>query len=106
MSELAAIACAVAVIAWAMAAWDIGRKWLGQRSAIALHERQKQFESSIVATVEAVRERCERECAVSKTAVANLAKELADEVQQLRAQQVGVVAGMQAAAQRRGSFTR
>lgn len=99
MSTLAAIVYAAAALAWAMVAWDLGRKWIADRSAVALHKRQAEWEAKQEREVAQQNGRLE----VNKLAIANLAKELDEELSSLRAQQVGVISGM-SAAQKRGVF--
>lgn len=86
MTDLAAIALAVAAVIWAVAAWDFGRKWIAERSARELHKRQAEWEDKNGERIENCRK-----------AVENLAAEFAEEVKTLRAQQVGLVSGMGAA---------
>lgn len=86
MNNYAAIAFAVALTVWAVAAWDLGKKWLMQRPAALLISRL---------------EKCEARTDVTARAVENLAKEFAEEVHTLKAQQVGVLSGMSAANRQR-----
>lgn len=102
MSDLAAIAFGLAVAAWALAAWDIARKWVADRSGIALHRKHDDFERLVSHRNEqherAVQKKLEEQDArlgVNKLAIENLAKELEEEAKSLRAQQVGVLSGMQ-----------
>jgi hypothetical protein len=90
MNTIAAIAFSIAITAWAVAAWDIARKWVAQRPAALLVGRVEKLE---------VRD------GVLTRAIENLAKELAGEVQTLKAQQVGVLSNM-SAANRPRSFQR
>lgn len=90
MSDLAAIALSAALTVWAVAAWDIARKWIAQRPAAALVERLGKVEER---------------CAVVARAIENLAEELAGKVKTLEAQQIGVLSGM-SNANRSRSFPR
>lgn len=100
MNDLVAIALSVPATAFAVATWDIGRRWVAERSAAALHLRQDEHEQRTAAAVEKVDGRC----AVVARAVENLAKETAGENENLRAQLVGVVSATQGSRPR--SFSR
>jgi hypothetical protein len=90
MGTTAAIALSIALSGWALAAWDIARKWIGNHSAAALHQRQLEHE-----------DKTNKRLDVHQKAIENLAHELAGEVASLKAQQVGVLSGMSNANQAR-----
>lgn len=102
MNQFVAIALGVAAMAWALAAWDILRKWVANHSAATLFRRQadyerlvssrcEQFERAVQDQIAAQADRLE----VNRRAIENLAKELDEETKALRAQQAGVLSGMQ-----------
>lgn len=91
MNIYVAIVLAVPVTAWAVVAWDIGRKWIAERSAAALHLRQQQHEEAVARDFKDIRDANR----VTKLAIENLAKEVDENIATLRAQQVGLLSGMQ-----------
>lgn len=108
MTELAAAAVSVALTVWAVAAWDIMRKWVQEKSAATLFRHQADFERLVSTRCDqferAVQQKSEQQDArieTNKKAIENLAKEIDQEMQALRAQQVGVLSGMGGASQRR-----
>jgi len=91
MNDYIAIGLAVVAIAWSVAMWDLCRRWIQDRSAAALHRRQDEYEEKLGREMKELRGLCN----VQKLAIENLAKEVDENLAQLRAQQVGILSGMQ-----------